>query len=346
MPPKQRSEGKQVPEIAEVTEEVVAGTSGYRVSRDLTVLAREEAERAGIVHPDEIRDATQNTFIRSFKDYLERNCCCCSQSLDDDVPDSQGIQPQSFGLRKGKSKDVREYTRELLPREEEIELSSMETKLLQDAQKNIWEGHLDTKMVRRLMKTSKVKSSKIIEGKTLERNKITLECGIVGIFKCPVLDHHLNEFGTPEYEVAAYQISELLGLKIVPQTEWREIDGKEGSFGLWVNNLKEETTRPPNDALFFDFIIDHKDRMKRAYNRDVYQNWGRTSEIPCVLYDNEYAFKISEEPYIKYDKSTGTFEEVSCILPNEISHFIPSPDVLEKAQETRYGEVGEHRLSF
>ncbi len=41
----------------------------------------------------------------------------------------------------------------------------------------------------------------------------------------------------PKYEVAAYQVSELLGLKIVPTTVWRD----EGSFQLWMNDLKEDS---------------------------------------------------------------------------------------------------------
>jgi hypothetical protein len=118
----------------------------------------------------------------------------------------------------------------------------------------------------------------------------------------------------PKYEVAAYQVSELLGLKIVPTTVWRD----EGSFQLWMNDLKEEKgTQPPNDAMFFDFVIDQQDRYSlNLPDYKIYKNWGTTKKFTCILYDHEYTFgpKISN-------------------IPHEISQFIPSAGVLEKAKE-------------
>ncbi len=77
------------------------------------------------------------------------------------------------------------------------------------------------------------------------------------------------------FEVAAYEVSRLLGLSQVPPVVLREVDGQSGSVQLWVEEAKMEAERmrealPPASPaswhrqrqlmVFFDQLIDNFDR--------------------------------------------------------------------------------------
>ncbi|HSR70208.1 MAG TPA: hypothetical protein VLU25_19925 [Acidobacteriota bacterium] len=77
------------------------------------------------------------------------------------------------------------------------------------------------------------------------------------------------------FEVAAFRLSRMLGLKVVPPTVLREVDGKMGSMQAWVENATMDKERraqgnePPDEWLwiaqmltmhFFDNLIANTDR--------------------------------------------------------------------------------------
>ena len=77
------------------------------------------------------------------------------------------------------------------------------------------------------------------------------------------------------FEVAAYELNRLLGLRIVPPAVVRQIDGKEGSLQLWVEGAMTERKRlkkkltPPNPLQWaqmrqiryiFDELVHNEDR--------------------------------------------------------------------------------------
>ena len=83
-----------------------------------------------------------------------------------------------------------------------------------------------------------------------------------------IRDSYLNQ-------VAAYEMSYLLGFTNVPPTVSREIDGEKGSVQLWIENAmtekkrREKGVRPPNltivnrytdDMRVFDYLINNIDR--------------------------------------------------------------------------------------
>ncbi len=63
------------------------------------------------------------------------------------------------------------------------------------------------------------------------------------------------------YEVAAYRLSRMLGLQLVPPTVLREIDGKPGSLQAWVENAMMEKERrskglqPPDEWLWMSWML-------------------------------------------------------------------------------------------
>ena len=77
------------------------------------------------------------------------------------------------------------------------------------------------------------------------------------------------------FEVAAYELNRLLGLRIVPPAVVRQIDGKQGSLQLWVEGAMTESKRlkeklmPPNllqwsqmrqIRYIFDELVHNEDR--------------------------------------------------------------------------------------
>lgn len=85
------------------------------------------------------------------------------------------------------------------------------------------------------------------------------------------------------FEVAAYRIDRLLGLERVPPTVRREIDGREGSLQLWIQNamtaaeLREEGRTPY-------MLTYHQQQIMRAFDVIV-GNWDR--HLNNELYDQQ-----------------------------------------------------------
>jgi len=135
---------------------------------------------------------------------------------------------------------------------------------------------------------------------------------LIGIFK-PASHDNSSDYDLYRHEIAAYKIDKLLGLRMVPLTTEREINGEKGSFQLWVNDLKESSIQLSNNARFFDYLIYHGDRDTET---SIGANSGyRHDQI--VLYDNSCAFL----PTTRLPSS------------DQLPQFIPESGVLEKARK-------------
>lgn len=93
-----------------------------------------------------------------------------------------------------------------------------------------------------------------------------------------------GSFASDKYaEVAAFEISEMLGLDLVPLTVFREFKGSHGSLQVFV---PEDKVRPSdlslNEMYLFDFLINNLDRHRG--------NWLQ-SEGRVVAIDHGLAFK-------------------------------------------------------
>ncbi len=104
------------------------------------------------------------------------------------------------------------------------------------------------------------------------------------------------------YECAAYELSRLLGLDLVPPTVQRRIDKKDGSLQLWIEGAimekdrQEEEIQPPNMLRYvlqlqvmkiFDDLIYNDDRNQGNMLYDkVWKLW---------LIDHTRAFRLYED---------------------------------------------------
>jgi hypothetical protein len=162
---------------------------------------------------------------------------------------------------------------------------------LRDAQVKIWEKIYSEEIIADLMRNSEVISSKYVYGERRNLEKITLEYGLVGIWKPASKD---DKYGTYKSEIAAYQLDKVLGMNIVPLTVERKIDGEEGSLQLWVNNMSVNSFLNflTEDVKFFCKLIRKMDigceewggpRRNHGFVRDG-------SSWRVVLFDNADAF--------------------------------------------------------
>jgi hypothetical protein len=213
--------------------------------------------------------------------------------------------------------------------------SAGKRELLQDAQINIWEGHLNEGEVTDLMITGRVISSETLDDGSTQPEKITLDSGIVGVFKAN--DDDRNPIGyvrrTPEHdrwfgyelEIVAFQMDKKLGLGMVPLTVEREVNGKKGSFQLWVNDLTPSSPmrRLPNNAQFFDFLIHHEDRFDDGEGNGYHNIGYNPNQVP-VLYDNDVAFSPAMSTHL---------------TNKDISKLVPDPHILKNAEKLNMEEL-------
>ena len=177
---------------------------------------------------------------------------------------------------------------------------------MRDAQVKIWEGNYSEDTIANLMRTSEVASSETLRDGMSKPKKITLRCGLVGVWKPESKD---DWFCSYKSEIAAYQVDKLLNLNIVPLTVEREINGEKGSLQLWVHNMSQKgDISLPDDAKFFITLIEKKDTHNTGFI-------GNGRDCRVVLFDNADAFPTkSDFPY-----GIG-------------SSLLPTENVLEKAR--------------
>lgn len=110
--------------------------------------------------------------------------------------------------------------------------------------------------------TAKIKSSKpvpFLDGVT-GGSYVELADGTKGIWKPDSVDG-----SSTAAEVSAYQIDRHLGLNSVPITVRKQVDGKEGSFQLWVHKTQESKVDDPSHFVFYDYLIGNSDRHAGNY---------------------------------------------------------------------------------
>jgi hypothetical protein len=167
-----------------------------------------------------------------------------------------------------------------------------------DAHAKVWAGTLAASEVEKALgddENLKVRR-RTLAGES-QPEHVALQNGLEGVFKKEVIEDSevaLWEWGgTPNNEVAAYLLAKELGLKMVPVTIWRSLQGKssmqKGSFQLFVGGMEtgnptSETDYPP-DAFLFDKLIGNSDRKSDNLGRKVIED----TAVP-VLIDNAVAF--------------------------------------------------------
>ena len=195
---------------------------------------------------------------------------------------------------------------------------------LRDAQVKIWEGTWSEDTIANLMKTSEVVSSETISSCLTCPEKITLSCGLTGVWK----PERSNDWSgmCHETEIVAYQVNKLLGLNIVPLTVEREINGVVGSLQLWVNNIHDECDEGNqhliDKARFFCALIGRNDgcvRVGKCHNCGFI---GMGSDRRVVLFDNADSFSYFRGP--AFTDFELVFDRSSFQLPES---------VLEKARQ-------------
>lgn len=127
---------------------------------------------------------------------------------------------------------------------------------------------LNPREIEAFLKTAPIVSIKkdATTGRTMPW-KITLDDGKIkmqGMFKCvhaPWPDPMVDSY---KYELAAYELSKLLGLEIIPPTVEREIEGTRGSLQCFIPDCMSETDRerlllqPPDLKAFLDRLDEIK----------------------------------------------------------------------------------------
>ena len=146
-------------------------------------------------------------------------------------------------------------------------------------------------------------------------------------------DSYLNQ-------VAAYEVSRLLGITNTPPTVVREVAGREGSLALWIENAINERDRikegktPPNistiklyfhDMRVFDNLINNFDRSQGNVIYDA--NW------QAWLIDHTRAFGRESKL-----SSAGKLQRCSVSLWEKLQAL--DPDLVAKRLTPYIGKVG------
>lgn len=107
------------------------------------------------------------------------------------------------------------------------------------------------------IKESPVVSAKNLQG-TNEAKLLKLESGAKGVWK------EYDPFFS-KHEIAAYAVDRHLGLNIVPVTVEKKFKNKDGTFQYFVEGTKKSDFDDPAHFLFFDYLINGKDRHYKNY---------------------------------------------------------------------------------
>ncbi len=111
------------------------------------------------------------------------------------------------------------------------------------------------------LRSSEMKSFEEITGSASQPLKVTLENGLVGVWKRA--DARL---ASADAEIAAYKIDQMLRLNLVPITVEKEIKGVKGSIQLFVDGIDKTSLRTkPKSLKFFDTFIYNADRKSDNY---------------------------------------------------------------------------------
>jgi hypothetical protein len=170
-------------------------------------------------------------------------------------------------------------------------------------------------------------------------------------------------------EMAAYEISEILGLNNVPPTINRDIEGRTGSVQLWMENTTKEVDRrrkgtvPPDvtswnrqshDMRVFDNLINNIDRNQN--NILIDKDWNlwlidhtRSFAMDESLPTPEKVSRCSRSLYNALKQmDEGLVRETLEPLLNEaeVDAFFIRREILLKLLEDRVAEVGESEVFY
>jgi hypothetical protein len=150
-------------------------------------------------------------------------------------------------------------------------------------------------------------------------------------------NHHL-------YEIAAYRVSRLLKLNIVPMTVFREIEGKEGSLQFVIpdfehgsKNLNQVSLKIKNvpELRFLNFILSNFDTHGRNFLLIPNRINGRTRSIIGI--DHGLAFERSFNPpsnselkNLKTQKIVRALSETSDDEVRQILKGLVAPHLIEE----------------
>ena len=157
--------------------------------------------------------------------------------------------------------------------------------------------------VETLLRTAPVVAAEDVGWGVTRPQKVTLEADgrkVKALWKPLARGRRNGIWENPEGEAAAYELSKLLGLDMVPPTVMREIDGRTGSLQLWVEDAKlfadaadsaprsRDWQRAVSRMRLFDHLICNLDRNGRNYL--VSSSWD------IVLIDHSQAF-LTRHPF-------------------------------------------------
>ena len=142
----------------------------------------------------------------------------------------------------------------------------------------------------------------ITEGATASKpEKVTFDDGSSGIFKSKRSEKGIKRLRFEvkgdlyKKEAAAYELSKLLGIKMVPPTITRKIDGDVGSVQEFIEgatpgfiyNPEKLNTKQLRDAAFFDVLIGNTDRHSGNF---------LIKDDKIILIDHGFAFPSVDSP--------------------------------------------------
>jgi hypothetical protein len=204
-----------------------------------------------------------------------------------------------------------------------------------------------------------VKSRAVFHDKHFESRRTTLADGQVVLF---FRDTYLND-------VAAYEMSRMLGMKNVPPAVLRKVDGKEGSVQLWIESTKsekelnDEGRLPPDQSIIdlsahdmrvFDNLINNTDRNQgnvlydsnwNLWLIDHTRSFGRGQGLP-----NEKRLLKCSRPLWKklqsLDRKRVKEKLKPYMGPLEILRIFDRRDKIVKLFKEKIRTVGEENVLF
>jgi hypothetical protein len=172
-----------------------------------------------------------------------------------------------------------------------------------------------------------------------------------------------------ESELAAYKVSEILGLYNIPPTVYREVEGRSGAVQLWMEKTTKEVDRrkkgitPPDvtnwnrqshDMRVFDNLINNIDRNQS--NILIDKDWNlwyidhtRSFAMDESLPSPEKVERCSRSLYnaLKEMDEDLVRETLSSLLrAAEVDAFFVRREEILKILEDRIAEVGESNVFY
>jgi hypothetical protein len=172
-----------------------------------------------------------------------------------------------------------------------------------------------------------------------------------------------------ESELAAYKVSEILGLNNIPPTVYREVEGRSGSVQLWMEKTTKEVDRrkqgltPPDvtswnrqshDMRVFDNLINNIDRNQS--NILIDKDWNlwlidqtRSFAMDESLPSPEEVDRCSRSLYNalkEMDEDTVRETLASLLRAAEVDAFFVRREKILKILEDRIAEVGESNVFY